>query len=46
MKKRKSGIRDVIAADDVTVVEPVNLYECTLQEGVFVGLFVEIQRHC
>ena len=46
MKILKSGIRDVIASDDVTVVEPVNLYECTLHDGVFVGPFVEIQRHC
>lgn len=46
MKILKSGIRDVIAGDDVTVVEPVNLYECTLHSGVFVGPFVEIQRNC
>lgn len=28
----------------VTVTEPVNLYGCTLGDGVFVGPFVEIQR--
>lgn len=29
---------------DVTVVEPVNLYGCTIGDGTFVGPFVEIQR--
>ncbi|WP_435955433.1 acyltransferase [Dryocola sp. BD626] len=46
MKILKSGIRDVKAGENVTVVEPVNLYECTLHDGVFVGPFVEIQRNC
>lgn len=46
MKILKSSIRDVTASDDVTVCEPANLYECTLHDGVFVGPFVEIQRHC
>ena len=38
------GIRDVEFGSDVTVVEPVNLYGCTLGDGVFVGPFVEIQQ--
>jgi acetyltransferase-like isoleucine patch superfamily enzyme len=29
---------------DVLIVEPVNLYQCTLGDGCFVGPFVEIQR--
>ena len=29
---------------DVTILEPVNIYGCTLDDGVFVGPFVEIQR--
>ena len=37
------GIRDVAFGRDVTVVEPVNLYECTLGDHCFVGPFVEIQ---
>jgi len=28
----------------VTVVEPVNLYGCTIGEGSFIGPFVEIQK--
>lgn len=34
---------NVIRHRDVTIVEPVNLYGCTLCDGVFVGPFVEIQ---
>ncbi|NIF34367.1 DUF3455 domain-containing protein [Enterobacter sp. Cy-643] len=37
MKRRISGVHDVIASDDVTVVEPVNLHECTLQDGKMVA---------
>jgi len=40
----KNGIVDVEFGEDVTLVEPVNLYGCTLGDGVFVGPFVEIQR--
>lgn len=38
------GIRDVIAGQRVTIVEPANLYGCELSDDVFVGPFVEIQR--
>lgn len=40
----KSTIREVIFGEDVVVMEPVNLYECTLGDNCFVGPFVEIQR--
>jgi acetyltransferase-like isoleucine patch superfamily enzyme len=40
----QSGVRDVTVGTGVTVVQPVNLYECQLGDGVFVGPFVEIQR--
>jgi acetyltransferase-like isoleucine patch superfamily enzyme len=40
----QSQVRDVIAGSGVTIVQPVNLYECELAAGVFVGPFVEIQR--
>jgi acetyltransferase-like isoleucine patch superfamily enzyme len=40
----KCQIRDVNFGADVTVVEPVNLYECTIGEGCFIGPFVEIQK--
>ena len=38
------GIRDVRFGERVTVVEPANIYGCTLADDVFVGPFVEIQR--
>ncbi len=37
------GIRDVRFGEGVTVVEPVNLYECTIGDNCFIGPFVEIQ---
>jgi UDP-3-O-[3-hydroxymyristoyl] glucosamine N-acyltransferase len=44
IKRWQSSIRDVVAGDGVTVVEPSNLFECELGDHVFVGPFVEIQR--
>jgi acetyltransferase-like isoleucine patch superfamily enzyme len=41
---RRCGIVGVTFGSDVTVMEPVNLYGCTIGEGSFVGPFVEIQR--
>ncbi len=41
---REAGIVDVTFGDNVTVVNPVNLYGCTLGDNVFIGPFVEIQR--
>ena len=43
-KLRKAGIVDVRFGDDVTVIEPVNLYGCEIGDRVFIGPFVEIQR--
>jgi acetyltransferase-like isoleucine patch superfamily enzyme len=40
----RAGIVDVTAGAGVTIVEPANVYGCTLGDGVFVGPFVEIQR--
>lgn len=37
------SIRDVTFGVDVTVVEPVNIYSCTVGDGTFIGPFVEIQ---
>lgn len=39
------GIRDVKFGGSVTIVEPVNLYECKIGDGTFVGPFVEMQRN-
>lgn len=38
------GIRDVNFGPGVTVADCVNLYECAIGEGCFVGPFVEIQK--
>ena len=42
---RQAGIVNVNFGRNVTVVEPVNLYGCTLGDDMFVGPFVEIQRN-
>ena len=44
MKILKSQIRDVKTGKNVTIIEPSNLYECILEDNVFVGPFCEIQR--
>jgi acetyltransferase-like isoleucine patch superfamily enzyme len=40
---RSAGIADVSFGTGVVVVEPVNLYGCTVGDGTFIGPFVEIQ---
>lgn len=37
-------IRDVEFGENVTVIRPVNLYECRIGDGCFIGPFVEIQK--
>ena len=41
---RSAGIRNVRFGTDVTVVEPVNIYDCIIGDSTVVGPFVEIQR--
>jgi len=41
---KHSGIRDVQFGKNITVVEPVNLYECKIGDNSFIGPFVEIQK--
>lgn len=41
---KKISIRKVKTGADVTIVQPCNLYECTLGDGSFVGPFIEIQK--
>jgi acetyltransferase-like isoleucine patch superfamily enzyme len=41
---RKVGIVDVTFGERVKVVEPVNLYGCTIGDDSSIGPFVEIQR--
>jgi acetyltransferase-like isoleucine patch superfamily enzyme len=44
LRLKKVGIVDVTFGENVTVIEPANLYGCTIGDGTFVGPFVEIQR--
>ena len=44
MRKIDTCIRDISCGDNVTIIEPSNLYECNLADDVFVGPFVEIQK--
>jgi acetyltransferase-like isoleucine patch superfamily enzyme len=39
-----AGIVDVKFGRNVTIVEPVNLYGCVIEDDSFVGPFVEIQK--
>src|SRR4051812_11433299 len=41
---KRVGIIDVRFGDNVTVVEPANLYGCEIGDGCFIGPFVEIQK--
>jgi acetyltransferase-like isoleucine patch superfamily enzyme len=40
----KSAIVDVTFGENVKVVEPANLYGCSIGDDTFIGPFVEIQR--
>ncbi len=41
---KQAGIVGVTFGNNVTVVEPVNLYGCVIGDNCFIGPFVEIQR--
>lgn len=41
---KQIAIRDVVFGENVTVVEPVNMYGCRIGSNTFVGPFVEIQK--
>ena len=38
------AVKDVLFGDRVTVVEPTNLYGCSIDDDTFIGPFVEIQK--
>ncbi len=40
----ESQIRDVDFGQNVKIVKPVNIYECTIGDNTFIGPFVEIQK--
>lgn len=50
--KKEVGIKNVTFGENVTVVEPSNLYDCSIGDHTFIGPFVEIQngvvigKHC
>jgi acetyltransferase-like isoleucine patch superfamily enzyme len=44
IKRHVAAVRNIVAGEGVTIVEPTNLYECRLGDRVFVGPFCEIQK--
>ena len=42
--KKKISIRKVKFGKNVTIIEPVNLYECEIGDNTVIGPFVEIQK--
>jgi acetyltransferase-like isoleucine patch superfamily enzyme len=43
-KLKRAGIVDVRFGRNVTVIEPANVYGCTIGDDCFIGPFVEIQK--
>ena len=43
-KEFSVSIKEVVMGENVIIVQPVNLYECTIGTNSFIGPFVEIQR--
>jgi acetyltransferase-like isoleucine patch superfamily enzyme len=43
-KRRSVGIVGVSFGERVTVIEPANLYGCSIGDDSFIGPFVEVQR--
>ena len=39
-----AGIKNINLGENISIVEPVNLYGCTIGDNVKIGPFVEIQR--
>jgi acetyltransferase-like isoleucine patch superfamily enzyme len=37
-------IRDVSFGENITLIQPCNLYECSIGDNCFIGPFVEIQK--
>ena len=44
MDLKSIDIKNVDFGRDVTIVNPVNLYDCKIGDNAFIGPFVEIQR--
>jgi acetyltransferase-like isoleucine patch superfamily enzyme len=43
-QQKQVSIRDVVFGNNVTIVQPSNIYQCKLGDDCFVGPFVEIQK--
>ncbi len=43
-KESTIAIKDVLFGENVTVIQPVNLYGCSIGSNTFIGPFVEIQK--
>ena len=43
-RTKEAGILNVDFGEDVTIVNPVNLFGCAIGSNVFIGPFVEIQK--
>jgi acetyltransferase-like isoleucine patch superfamily enzyme len=41
---KEIGILDVISGNNVVIIQPSNVYGCTLGDNCFIGPFVEIQK--
>ena len=44
VNEKHIGVVDVQFGENVTIVQPVNLYGCTIGANTFIGPFVEIQK--
>lgn len=42
---KRSTVIDVEFGENVTIVEPVNMYGCSIGSNVFIGPFVEVQKN-
>lgn len=45
LKLKQAGIVNVAFGEQVTVIEPVNLYGCSIGDFTFIGPFTEIQKN-
>jgi acetyltransferase-like isoleucine patch superfamily enzyme len=43
-RRIQAGVVNVTFGEGVTIIEPCNLYGCTIGDGAFIGPFVEIQK--
>jgi acetyltransferase-like isoleucine patch superfamily enzyme len=45
IQEKHIGIVNVTAGEGVTIVQPANVYGCTLGDQVFIGPFTEVQKN-